>query len=233
MIQRYYRFLRLKASQPFDTLLIPTIDIEIVWQTHLLRPDMYRKDCLRLFRRVIDHSLILNSEVEQYFKGQAFIDTCQLYEQTFDQQYCRRVPMDFGCTQSNYSYWDRTEHDFSVNAPEDYENPFSFIEADILLDLEWLDQCTKFMSNAVEKVRADGHSIPKSAEIDLKDDALKRLKKSYEQFLYMAAKYPLKDGNGFIPPTCAVRRSFSRGRNIVFLSAGRLISFGIRICKNH
>jgi hypothetical protein len=85
MIQRYYRFLQLKASQPENTLLIPTLDIELVWQTHLLRPEMYRKDCLRLFRRVIDH-----------------------------------------------------------------EKPFSFTEADIILDLKWCDQCKIFMNNALE-----------------------------------------------------------------------------------
>ena len=41
-------------------------------------------------------------------------------------------------------------------------------------------------------------------EIDLGPTALERLKKSYQRFLYMAAKYPLKDGNDFIPPTYAV-----------------------------
>ncbi len=40
---------------PPNTLLIPILDIEIVWQTHLLQPEMYRNDCLRLFRRIIDH----------------------------------------------------------------------------------------------------------------------------------------------------------------------------------
>ena len=88
MIQRYYRFLQLKASQPENTLLIPTLDIEIVWQTHLLRPEMYCKDCLRLFRRVIDHSLIMKDDIEKYFKRQAFLDTCQLYKQRFGEDYC-------------------------------------------------------------------------------------------------------------------------------------------------
>ncbi len=31
MIQRYYRFMQLKALHPPNILLIPTLDIEIVW----------------------------------------------------------------------------------------------------------------------------------------------------------------------------------------------------------
>lgn len=76
MIQRYYRFMSLKSS---NILLIPTLDIEMIWQTHLLRPEIYKNDCLRLFGRVIDHSLILNN-ITQTFKTEAFFDTCQLYQ---------------------------------------------------------------------------------------------------------------------------------------------------------
>ncbi|CAF1120500.1 unnamed protein product [Didymodactylos carnosus] len=57
MITRHYRFMQFKPLRP-DLLLVPTLDIDIVSQTYLLRPSMYRVDCLRLFRRIIDHSLI-------------------------------------------------------------------------------------------------------------------------------------------------------------------------------
>ena len=68
MITRYYRFMQLKATNPAHVLLIPTMDIEMIWQTHLLRPQMYEQDCLRLFHRVIDHSLLTNDEIEQFFQ---------------------------------------------------------------------------------------------------------------------------------------------------------------------
>ena len=61
------------------------------------------------------------------------------------------------------------------------------------------------MCNALEKIRNNGHFVYGTIGIDLRSDSLKRLKKSYERFLYMAAKYPLKEGNGFIPPTYAVK----------------------------
>ena len=63
------------------------------------------------------------------------------------------------------------------------------------------------MSNVIDKIpiRDDYDYFYKPSRIDLGSGAWKRLKKSYERFLYMAAKYPLNDGNGFVPPTYAVR----------------------------
>ena len=91
-IQRYYRFMQLKASNPSNILLISTLNIELVWQTHLLRPNIYQNDCLRLLRRIIDHSFIIDN-VNQAFKDHdAFFDTCQLYEQRFGEKYCPQLP---------------------------------------------------------------------------------------------------------------------------------------------
>ena len=247
MIQRYYRFMQLKASHSSNLLLIPTLDIEIVWQTHLLRPEIYQNDCLRLFHRVIDHSLIIN-DIEQLLKVQAFIDTCQLYEQKFGETYCPLPPIDEmkSNTASNflydpyeevdriepiYCYWDKTDFEFSSTASQEYENPFSFTEGDIILDGKWFDMCKQFMSNTIKKVSIQNRYCDGSTQIELGLGALRRLKKSYERFLYMAAKYPLKDGNGFIPPTYAVNISFRINSlsNVEF----RSISCGILICKNH
>ena len=64
------------------------LDVEIVRQTaYLLLSQIYQADFLRLFHRIIDHWL-LTSESEQCLKDSAFIDTCRLYEQRFDEQYC-------------------------------------------------------------------------------------------------------------------------------------------------
>ncbi len=197
--------MQLKSLNPSNILLIPTLDIEIVWQTHLLRPEMYRNDCLRLFHRIIDHSLIIKNDIEQYLKEQAFFDTCQLYEQKFGEQYCSLSSNDlYRSNKPIYSYWDKKYFEFSLNSLDDYENPFSFTESDIILDGKWFDLCKEFMFNAIEKVSNHVRYFLRPTEIDLESEALKRLKKSYERFLYMAAKYPLKDGNGFMPPTYAV-----------------------------
>ncbi|CAF1009309.1 unnamed protein product [Rotaria sordida] len=219
MITRYYRFMQLKASCPNNILLIPTLDIEIIWQTHILRPEMYREDCMRLFHRVIDHSL-LATEIEQFLKEQAFIDTCKLYEERFGEQYCplpkiednmKTVPKYvhpiFGklkCVIPIYSYWDETHYTFSSESSTKFgENPFSFTEADIILDGNWLDLCKKFMKSMLSNVPISSY-YRESDEIDIGVSAIKRLKKSYERFLYMATKYPPSNGYTFIHPTYAI-----------------------------
>ena len=198
-------------------LLIPTLDIEIIWQTHLLRPEMYREDCMRLFHRIIDHSLLTN-EVEQIVKEQAFFDTCQLYNERFGEEYCplpegnEPVPPKYcrpmlgklTCLIPDYLYWDKTHFTFPAESSTNYDdNPFSFSEADIILDGNWLDLCRKFMTKMVLQtiVPRDYRNLGK---IDLRSSALKRLKKSYERFLYMATKYPPSNGYGFVHPTYAV-----------------------------
>ena len=198
--------MQLKATNSSNILLIPTLDIEMIWQTHLLRPKMYQNDCLRLFHRIIDHSLIINN-INQDFKDEAFFDTCQLYEQRFREKYCPIEETNNAASnvQEIYSYWDKTYFQFSSNPPRDYENPFSFTEGDILLDAKWLDLCREFISNANKKRSIWSRLFHKSTEINFEPETLKRLKKSYERFLFMAAKYPLEDeGNQFIPPTYAV-----------------------------
>ncbi|CAF3148590.1 unnamed protein product [Rotaria sp. Silwood2] len=208
--------MQLKASCPNNILLIATLDIEIIWQTHLLRPEMYREDCMRLFHRVIDHSL-LAAEMEQFLKEQVFFDTCKLYEERFGEQYCplprvknnkntapKYVHPIFGsliCVISIYAYWDETHFTFSAkSSTNSYENPFAFTEADIILDGNSLDLCKKFMKEMLSKIPINDY-YRKSNKIDLSTQAIRRLKKSYERFLYMTTKYLPTNGYSFIHPT--------------------------------
>jgi hypothetical protein len=218
MITRYYRFMQLKASCPKNILLVPTLDIEIIWQTHLLRPVMYREDCMRLFHQIIDHSLLTN-DIEQFLKEQAFIDTCKLYEERFGEEYCplpkakeatpKYTHPVFGslkCLIPIYSYWDETHFSFSTKSLKNYdENPFSFTEADVILDGNWLDLCKKFMKAMLSTTPIQRYYYNDSDQIDLSSSAIERLKKSYERFLYMSTKYPPTNGYSFVHPTYAVR----------------------------
>lgn len=219
MIKRYYRFMQLKVLYP-EKVLIPTIDIELVWQTHLLRPSLYRDDCLRLFHRIIDHSLFLNYN-DQVFKEQAFLDTLHLYEKHFHQQYyslplCKNNKI--YSSQYNelhfdrlqhllpiYSYWDdKYVPFFSTYYLDDFENPFSFTEADIILDGNWINLCKNFMNSIFLNTSTDIWSFDPFRPMNLNSSAMKRLKKSYERFLYITAKYFLNNEYTLIHPTYAV-----------------------------
>jgi hypothetical protein len=231
MIRRYYRFMQLKVFYP-KKFLVPTIDIEIIWQTHLLRPGIYRDDCLRLFNKIIDHSLLLN-DIQQYFKEQAFRNTSHLYEKHFHEEYCSlqnnkkpksiypylKIPEYFI---SNYSYWDETYFQFSSDFIDDYQNPFSFTEADIILDAKWLKLCKNFMNYMILKVDCNVFDFNELKPIDLKLPAIKRLKKSYERFLYISAKYLPNEQHHFIHPTYAVNISVLEfDFNIIFIYLDR------------
>ena len=209
--------MQLKASCPKNILLIPTLDIEMIWQTHLLRPKLYHDDCMRLFHQIIDHSLLTN-DVEQFLKEQAFIYTCKLYEERYREQYCplpqakepkpryeHHVFSRLRCLIPVYSYWDESYYEFSMNSKKNHDdNPFSFTEADVILDGNWLGLCKQFMNEMLSNLPNQGYRRSPSDKIDLGSSALERLKKSYERFLYMSAKYPPTNGYTYVHPTYAV-----------------------------
>jgi hypothetical protein len=173
---------------------------------------------MRLFHEIIDHSLLTN-DIEQFLKEQAFIDTCQLYEERFGEQYCplpqakeatpkyeHHVFCQLKCLIPIYSYWDETQYPFSKKSSKNYdENPFSFTEADVILDGNWLDLCKKFMKEMLAATPIERFYDDRSDQIDLSSRALGRLTKSYERFLYMSTKYPPTNGYSFVHPTYAVR----------------------------
>ena len=208
MIMRYYRFMQLKASFCDNILIIPTLDIEIGWQTHLLRPEKYRTDCVHLFSRIIDHSLFLD-EIGQFLKEQAFLDTCQLYQQRFGEPYCF-IPViektnTYNCQSFDsyndeslsYSYWDRTYFKFARKVSCDYENPFSFTEIDIISDNNWFKSCQYFMKKSSLHIGELKRLSDRTIDLNL-------LKKSYERFLYIAAKHPPQTKNELLHATYAV-----------------------------
>lgn len=246
MIMRYYRFLQLKTLYPKERL-IPTLDIEIIWHTHLLRPEMYRGDCLRLFGRIIDHSLLIDDNVEG-LKEQAFANTCRLYEEYFRDQYCPLPANTEGndfhsiyrhsllnyieCHIPAYSYWDHTQFKFASDVVDTYENPFSFVETDVILDSYWFDLYFIDMYRVGLKIIAHNSQTQQMAL----RSAMKRLKKSYERFLYMTGKYSTMNGYECLHPTYAVRIN----KNVIEVNTYRykcffyrLILHGILICKNH
>eukprot|EP01089_Gocevia_fonbrunei_P011411 TRINITY_DN2469_c0_g1_i1.p1 TRINITY_DN2469_c0_g1~~TRINITY_DN2469_c0_g1_i1.p1 ORF type:complete len:470 (-),score=71.10 TRINITY_DN2469_c0_g1_i1:73-1482(-) len=56
IIEKYIQFLELKSKNP-DLNLVPSDDIEYIWESHLIRPEVYYQDCNDLFGKVIPHSI--------------------------------------------------------------------------------------------------------------------------------------------------------------------------------
>jgi len=53
-VQRYFDFLELARQQP-SHLLVPTLDIDLIWHVHQLSPVDYRDDCQELLGRPLSH----------------------------------------------------------------------------------------------------------------------------------------------------------------------------------
>lgn len=85
LLGRYSRFLQLKARYPTH-FLVPTLDIELVWQSHMLRPDYYWQDLGRLGMAVGDHQLLLGL-YESNVKKEALRRTALLWEDMFGEPY--------------------------------------------------------------------------------------------------------------------------------------------------
>jgi hypothetical protein len=115
---------------------------------------------------------------------------------------------------------------------------FSFGEADIILDGNWLDLCKRFMSEMLSKVPTVNHGpMIMGKKTRLSTLEINRLEKSYERFLYMAAKYPAANGQVYVPPTCAVGILYYREKKACLIICQSLFCrstlFGILICKSH
>jgi len=68
-IERYGQFLALAKEQP-DTLLVPTLDVDLIWHVHMLSPVDYREDCEALLGRQLKHDATLPAAtIEDGFKA--------------------------------------------------------------------------------------------------------------------------------------------------------------------
>ncbi|KAH9046713.1 hypothetical protein EDB84DRAFT_1264688 [Lactarius hengduanensis] len=76
-IVRYHAFLDLMSSS--QMVVVPTLDIDLVWHSHQLSGPRYHKDCRTNVGRYIDH----DDKVEQFHLSDAFDATCRAWEKRY------------------------------------------------------------------------------------------------------------------------------------------------------
>ncbi|UJR14300.1 hypothetical protein I4U23_001290 [Adineta vaga] len=233
MILRYYRFLKLKVSYPDYILLMPTLDIEFVWQVHLSHPEMYQNDCIRLFGRLIDHSLIVTNSIEQYLRRNIFFDTCHLYKEHYNEEYCsltivrqneeRPLKVQEQYETPIYTYFYRTNSENYSFVPENDEIPgysywdetkfeFSSSNPENYENPFYFNETDIIMDSNWYNLYKNGTAYAqRQFQYQLnflyngyEVQDLYLLKKSYKRFLYIANKYPSNGGNAFEPLTYAI-----------------------------
>ena len=81
-VSRYDNFLRLFRLYP-NTMLVPTLDIDLVWHTHQCSPYHYETSTKRMAGRVIDH----NDQIEKPFLATGLTRTKDLYRIRYAEDY--------------------------------------------------------------------------------------------------------------------------------------------------
>jgi hypothetical protein len=197
-MRRYDMFMKLKVKYPL-TFLVPTLDIEMVWQSHLLRPVKYKEDCLKNYRTFIDHAFLAN-EAQQAFLDRGLEETAELWKKEYNEEYCP-LPLNnepaprFACPpfglvnlMPQTLYWWKTQADLTYGQAGKWNNPFQLTAKNIIDDRQWLRYYNKFIG--------DPHKRSQKK-------ILNRAIKAYERFMYMAAKYPPGSGE-LIHPTYVI-----------------------------
>ncbi|KAI0248716.1 hypothetical protein BJV78DRAFT_1276476 [Lactifluus subvellereus] len=81
-VVRYHAFLDLMSSTQ-HMLVVPTLDIDLVWHSHQLSGPRYQKDCKTNVGRYVDH----DDKVEQFHLSDAFDATCRAWEKRYGAPY--------------------------------------------------------------------------------------------------------------------------------------------------
>lgn len=81
-IDRYSKFVKLFKLYP-KTMLVPTLDIDLVWHTHQCSPSRYDTGMLKMAGRPIDH----NDKIGEGLLNPGFTRTKDLFRIRFGQEY--------------------------------------------------------------------------------------------------------------------------------------------------
>ncbi|KAK7442085.1 hypothetical protein VKT23_016359 [Stygiomarasmius scandens] len=81
-IARYHAFLDLMMANP-SSMIVPTLDIDLVWHTHQLLARRYKKDCSNLLSKFLDH----DDKVEEGRLALSFELTAKSWQDKFGLPY--------------------------------------------------------------------------------------------------------------------------------------------------
>ncbi|KAB8228654.1 uncharacterized protein BDW43DRAFT_212308 [Aspergillus alliaceus] len=81
-IDRYEKFLQLFRDYP-DRTMVPTLDVDLAWHTHLCSPEQYRASLLQRTGRMVNH----DDKLGKSFLHRRFDKTHDLFSVVFGQQY--------------------------------------------------------------------------------------------------------------------------------------------------
>jgi hypothetical protein len=184
-MQRYKCFMCLHKKYP-DSILIPTLDIEMIWRSHCIRSIMYEVDCKANFGRILPHPVAESVSILE-IRREALTSTIDLWKDNFGCDYIKDFILPSG-TFSMRELLDREnwiEEVLMWNDPvgltmeEKIDVRISLLEEDVSSDLVWFkDLDLRMQSDVLFKGLRFWESVLKSYErflfisiIALKDES--------------------------------------------------------------
>jgi len=124
-IHRYLLFLRLQQKH-VDSWLYPPLDVQAVWLAHLIRNNVYIKDCIRLFGSIVPcHLLTAEFDSKANLKHTEELWKAEYKEETF----LRKKPLQVS------------------PAPKPLTTTVSICADDVVQDRNWLDELERQVGN--------------------------------------------------------------------------------------
>lgn len=142
-IDRYLKFLKLFKLYP-DTMLVPTLDIDLVWHTHQCSAAQYRSDMLERAGRFINHDDKLSRSV----LDNGMEKTRQLFRMRFGHEYLICHCWDCEAALSAVE----AAEDKIRSGPKQDETDMKAIAHEVLMDVTY--------HRAVELARRKGEPLP-------------------------------------------------------------------------
>jgi hypothetical protein len=81
-IERYKRFLLIKVENP-GLIIVPTLDIDIIWHSHMLNHKEYINDCHEIFGKILNHE----DRLENTKLIQSYSKTSNVWEKKYNEKY--------------------------------------------------------------------------------------------------------------------------------------------------
>eukprot|EP01080_Neovahlkampfia_damariscottae_P002117 gene2117-1984_t len=92
-IDRYKKFLQLRMENP-KLVVVPTIDIDLIWHAHMLDHTEYVLDCMNLFGNILNH----DTKAEETRLKKNYQKTSDVWEKRFNEKYVtRKKDSNVGC----------------------------------------------------------------------------------------------------------------------------------------
>lgn len=117
-IQRYVQFMILKAKYP-KHMLVTTIEIEMIWQAHLLHPTKYIEFCAKTLNSApIDHPFV--EHVQKHVFVNALEQTCSLWNKLYKSSYLAQGWKEMVLPSELDTFRHRSMLCFKDNVPESF-----------------------------------------------------------------------------------------------------------------